>query len=111
MHMITVNSNSFIERCIVWSICFDTSCNVIILVILLFRLQNTKNIGKYRKILRNKVARHPDHSKALSDNLGVDSGRFIAKNPNNMEDAAAELLIHWANRNEGEMPIWGNLLK
>ena len=66
---------------------------------------------KYQKILRNKVARHADHLRALSNNLGVDSGRFIANHPHNMEDAAAELLTHWANGNEGETPIWSDLLK
>ena len=58
------------------------------------------------------MARHIGlHLNALANNLGVGSGGFIANHPHNMEDAAAALLIHWAEGNTGKTPIWSDILK
>ena len=68
--------------------------------------------NSYQKVLRSKVARHiGSHLDALADNLGVDSRGFFADHPHNMKDAAAALLINWAEGNTGKTPIWSDLLK
>ena len=51
------------------------------------------------------------HLNALADNLGIDSRGFIVDHPHNTKDATAALLIHWAEGNTGETPIWSDLLK
>ena len=66
----------------------------------------------YQKILRNMMARPIGlHLNALADNLGVDSGGFIANHNHNMKDAAAALLNYWAEGNAGRTPLWSDLLE